>query len=35
MENDEALTGGKMLAISHDGNVLTGLLFDDVKLTTN
>jgi hypothetical protein len=35
MENDEALTGGKILAIAHDGNVLNGLLFDDVTLTTN
>ena len=34
MANYEAKTGGKMLAIAHNGNLSNGLMFDDVTLTT-
>ena len=35
MERYESLTGGRMLAISHNGNLSIGLMFDDVTLTSN
>ena len=34
MADYEKKTGGKMLAIAHNGNVSNGLMFDDVTLTT-
>jgi hypothetical protein len=34
MENYERTTGGKMLAIAHNGNLSDGLMFDDVTLTS-
>jgi hypothetical protein len=34
MEAYEKSTGGKMLAIAHNGNLSDGLMFDDVTLTT-
>jgi hypothetical protein len=34
MEQFEKKTGGKMLAIAHNGNLSDGLMFDDVTLTT-
>lgn len=34
MADYEKKTGGKMLAIPHNGNVSQGLMFDDVTLTT-
>ncbi|MGI9478728.1 MAG: DUF3604 domain-containing protein, partial [Hyphomicrobiaceae bacterium] len=34
MADYEAKTGGKMLAIAHNGNISNGLMFDDVTLTT-
>ena len=34
MADYEAKTGGKMLAIPHNGNISNGLMFDDVTLTT-
>jgi len=34
MEEYERKTGGKMLAIAHNGNLSDGLMFDDVTLTT-
>jgi hypothetical protein len=34
MENYEKTTGGKMLAIAHNGNLSDGLMFDDITLTT-
>ncbi len=34
MANYERLTGGKALAIAHNGNLSNGLMFDDVTLTT-
>jgi len=34
MERYEKTTGGKMLAIAHNGNLSDGLMFDDVTLTT-
>jgi len=34
MEAYEQKTGGKMLAIAHNGNLSNGLMFDDVTLTT-
>ena len=34
MADYEAKTGGKMLAIAHNGNLSNGLMFDDVTLTT-
>jgi len=34
MDTYEKNTGGKMLAIAHNGNLSDGLMFDDVTLTT-
>jgi hypothetical protein len=34
MTDYEKKTGGKMLAIAHNGNISNGLMFDDVTLTT-
>jgi hypothetical protein len=34
MEDYERKTGGRMLAIAHNGNLSNGLMFDDVTLTT-
>ncbi len=34
MADYEAETGGKMLAIAHNGNLSNGLMFDDITLTT-
>jgi hypothetical protein len=34
MTDYESKTGGKMLAIAHNGNLSNGLMFDDVTLTT-
>ena len=34
METYEKKTGGKLLAIAHNGNLSNGLMFDDVTLTT-
>jgi hypothetical protein len=34
MADYEAKTGGRMLAIPHNGNLSNGLMFDDVTLTT-
>ena len=34
MADYEKKTGGKMLAIAHNGNLSNGLMFDDVTLTT-
>lgn len=34
MESYEKTTGGKMLAIAHNGNLSDGLMFDDVTLTS-
>lgn len=34
MANYEKKTGGKLLAIPHNGNLSNGLMFDDVTLTT-
>ena len=34
MEGYERKTGGKVLAIAHNGNLSNGLMFDDVTLTT-
>ena len=34
MADYEQLTGGRMLAIAHNGNLSNGLMFDDVTLTT-
>jgi hypothetical protein len=34
MERYEKKTGGRMLAIPHNGNLSNGLMFDDVTLTT-
>ena len=34
MADYEAKTGGRMLAIAHNGNISNGLMFDDVTLTT-
>ena len=34
MADYEKKTGGKMLAIPHNGNLSNGLMFDDVTLTT-
>jgi len=34
MADYEAKTGGKMLAIPHNGNISNGLMFDDVTLTS-
>jgi len=34
MDNYEKKTGGKVLAIPHNGNLSNGLMFDDVTLTT-
>ncbi len=34
MANYEKKTGGKVLAIPHNGNISNGLMFDDVTLTT-
>ena len=34
MANYERLTGGRVLAIPHNGNLSNGLMFDDVTLTT-
>ena len=34
MEQYEAKTGGKLLAIPHNGNLSNGLMFDDVTLTS-
>ena len=34
MESYEAETGGRLLAIPHNGNLSNGLMFDDVTLTT-
>ena len=34
MEEYEKKTGGKMLAIAHNGNLSNGIMFDDVTLTT-
>jgi len=33
MENYEKKTGGKLLALAHNGNLSNGLMFDDVTLT--
>ena len=34
METYEAKTGGKVLALAHNGNLSNGLMFDDVTFTT-
>ena len=34
MESYESATGGRLLAIPHNGNLSNGLMFDDVTLTT-
>ncbi len=34
MEAYEADTGGRVLAIAHNGNLSNGLMFDDVTLTS-
>ncbi len=34
MEDYEKKTGGKMLAIAHNGNLSNGLMFDDITLTS-
>ncbi|MEM9799457.1 MAG: DUF3604 domain-containing protein [Planctomycetota bacterium] len=34
MADYEAATGGRLLAIPHNGNISNGLMFDDVTLTT-
>jgi hypothetical protein len=34
MDNYETKTGGRMLAIPHNGNISNGLMFDDETLTT-
>lgn len=34
MDKYEKKTGGKMLAIAHNGNISNGLMFDDVTLTS-
>jgi hypothetical protein len=34
MQDYEDKTGGKMLAIAHNGNISNGLMFDDVTLTS-
>ena len=34
METYEAKTGGKVLALPHNGNLSNGLMFDDVTFTT-
>ncbi len=34
MAEYEKKTGGKMLAIAHNGNISNGLMFDDITLTT-
>jgi hypothetical protein len=34
MEGYERTTGGRMLAIAHNGNLSDGLMFDDITLTT-
>ena len=34
MADDEKKTGGRLLAIPHNGNLSNGLMFDDVTLTT-
>ena len=34
MADYEKKTGGRLLAIPHNGNLSNGLMFDDVTLTT-